>query len=119
MATDLRLVLAFLAALSPLESCRFVFSPLAHAISASVGCVQSSEHMVIGQLPIAQLLMHHSVETVCAVMLWQPVPSPAMPGAGEASSFSVGGPPRPPFAAAVCTSDHPTAAGYGQPSAPG
>ena len=27
LATDLRLVLAFLAALSPLESCRFVFSP--------------------------------------------------------------------------------------------
>jgi len=46
------------------------------------------------------------VGTVCAVVLWQPVPSPAMPGAGEASSFSVGGEtPMPPLAAAVCTSD--------------
>ena len=46
-----------------LAVCLRLFSPLAHAISASVGRRQSSEHMVIGQLPMAQLLMHHSVDT--------------------------------------------------------
>jgi hypothetical protein len=53
----LRLVATFLATVF------WLFSPLAQAISASVGRRQSSEHMVIGQLPMAQLLMHHSVDT--------------------------------------------------------